>query len=106
MVVFKDTVIARDSKSGNGKNLIIGGAFCYLSNDDYDNLMNNDNLDRIEVTDDVETIEGTDIKTRSVVQFVRKDMTAEEKLDQMIALQEKAKKIDPEARQTLAALGL
>lgn len=77
-----------------------------MTTEEYDRLMKNDKLDRIEVTDQVDTIAGTDIKTRSVIQFVEREETQEEKLDKMISLQKKAMEIDQGAFEILRQLGI
>ena len=119
MVVFKSNIISRPSVQGNGRNFIIGGAFCYLDQSEYDRLMADDNIDRLEITDTTEIIPGSakkdeednlipgsETKTRSIVQFIKKEMTLREKLEEKVALVDLAAKITPEAAKVLESLGI
>lgn len=111
MIIQKDMVPTRKSKSGDGVNLIIGGAFVYLDQAEYDRIMANEKIGAIEVTDEVEELplrDGQEIatKTRNIVQYIAVEKTAVQKADEAISLSEKTEKIKPESLELLRALGI
>jgi len=111
MIIKKHLVPIRKSKGGGGVNMIIGGAFVYFDQSEYDRIMANDDIEAIEVTDDVEELplrdgQQTATKTRAVVQYIERRKSAEEKADEAISLSEKTEKIKPESLELLRALGI
>ena len=115
LTVKKNQVISRPSKSGDGMNLIVDGAFVYMDQKTYDRIMADETISGIEVgepseimetvkdADGVVTKKGTGIFSRSIVQFVESDQV---RLDNAIALQEKASQLKPETASILASLGI
>ena len=105
--VNKKTVLYRDSKSGNGVNLLIDGSFVYMDRAIFEEKMADDTISHIIVGDAKPIVDDKGVDTgrtsRSIIEFV---ISEKARLEEMKSLGDIAKTIDPETAALLASLGI
>ena len=105
--VNKKTVLYRESKSGNGVNLLIDGSFVYMDNAIFEEKMKDDTISHIIVGEEKPILDDKGVDTgrtsRSIIEFV---ISEKARLEEMKSLGDLAATIDPDTAALLKSLGI